>query len=809
MNQNFYIPPFLRGENSLNSFLKSREEKDSHLPFPLDFDDLISTKRAFLLGEPGYGKSRLLQEIVKRTEKKPQFQCCLIDLKKVSGTIEEFIKKKSTKRVSRKTHQFSSNFTLKNEEKIIICLDALDEVNQSNFLDIVDSIIDFATTYDKVQLIISCRTHHLLRNKEDFEELPFEVVEIFSFSIAQTAEFLKKACPALNNFTKEYIYEKLNTAKLIKYNNRRDTIATPRYLTYFAVLVEKHGLDKILTYSRSKLFEEFINNRIKEEEKKKAQIGQSYSSKIGIVKRVLEKLALVMELQRVNTITKEDFDTFLEDTSSSLLNQLDIEVFFDGTILNDKGDFIEFDNTEFQEYLAAKAIVELGNPEHTIYDVAIEPFLEKIYPSWRDVIPYLIEIKSSLLLPLLELAKRLKDSTLFFLIGYADMNYFSQRKAEKDKIFELIFQFYITKKSLFDFNLEDSLAPFYNHRKHQSLLITAIKASNLNDYDVETFRTNVAILLAKLFQNKNLFSKEEKKHWKSILKDFVFMDIKNDNRDVMQRFSLKAYGAACNSIEELDVFIPLYGRVTNSISYHLLSIHKKINPNHYNSINLFLKNLQRRKLLASAHFSEINTEEGAKNLFKLLIENSKQHQSQKYSNKDYLWLIKRMNENPFKELFNQFDKWWGEDLQNLVCELLIILGTERYYANQNISTDLVNVFKRNNNDAIFIFIDKLPQRILDKEGAWFIHEVMNRLFDFHQVDKLLAVVKQKFKDEKTGLYLLRTNPDKRIKNLEQKYFPEFYKKWLETSKSHQKRSDELGEEQNQWSKGVYKMPIKS
>ena len=65
-----------------------------------------------------------------------------------------------------------------------------------------------------------------------------------------------------------------------------------------------------------------------------------------------------MEIYQTNLLKKDElmsfFDDLQSDLTSILLQQIPVEVFYDKTALKDNIDTIEFDNTEFQEYLAAK-----------------------------------------------------------------------------------------------------------------------------------------------------------------------------------------------------------------------------------------------------------------------------------------------------------------------------------------------------------------------------------------------------------------------------------------------------------------------
>lgn len=95
-----YISPTLTssGANLLADFLHYTEEKPSSLPRggkSLKLEDLLQERSVCVFGEPGYGKSRLLQELYGSVEKDGT-PCVFIDLKQVGTTlitdyVEEYI----------------------------------------------------------------------------------------------------------------------------------------------------------------------------------------------------------------------------------------------------------------------------------------------------------------------------------------------------------------------------------------------------------------------------------------------------------------------------------------------------------------------------------------------------------------------------------------------------------------------------------------------------------------------------------------------------------------------------------------------
>ena len=82
---------------SVEQLLKSKAEHGDYDFFYDDkfsLKDIFAQKRLFILSEPGYGKTRLLKEIVLRSMEQNK-QGIFIDLKKVDIDIESFIARKT------------------------------------------------------------------------------------------------------------------------------------------------------------------------------------------------------------------------------------------------------------------------------------------------------------------------------------------------------------------------------------------------------------------------------------------------------------------------------------------------------------------------------------------------------------------------------------------------------------------------------------------------------------------------------------------------------------------------------------------
>ena len=82
------------------------------------------------------------------------------------------------------------------------------------------------------------------------------------------------------------------------------------------------------------------------------------SNKI-LVQRVLEKVAFVMEISRKDQISKDELYTILDGMKGNMTQMLIANfdlLFFQSRILKDTNGILQFENTELQEYLAAKEL---------------------------------------------------------------------------------------------------------------------------------------------------------------------------------------------------------------------------------------------------------------------------------------------------------------------------------------------------------------------------------------------------------------------------------------------------------------------
>lgn len=82
-----------------------------------------------------------------------------------------------------------------------------------------------------------------------------------------------------------------------------------------------------------------------------------------------------MEISRKDQISKDELYTILDGVKGNmtqiLIANLDL-LFFESRILKDTNGILQFENTELQEYLAAKELCRQDNIESVLYNVAVQ-----------------------------------------------------------------------------------------------------------------------------------------------------------------------------------------------------------------------------------------------------------------------------------------------------------------------------------------------------------------------------------------------------------------------------------------------------
>lgn len=603
-----YIIPNIRKFDSIKDF---NDAENHYIFYDTPFNELFNLDRAFIIGEPGYGKTRMMKEIVKLSENYGK-SSIFVDLKKVQGSLDEYIFKKSPiaiptdeiksedKLVSNNLIK-SSDFKLGSLDNCFICLDALDEVRSDSITVMIENIKEFMTLYPNTFIFISCRLNHFKKYQELFTDLDFAYVLIKSFSIEQTKQYLNRF-----NFHGENL-DKLT--KILRFDSRQLIIQVPRYLQMIGVLAKDKGIDYISQLNIADIFEYFIYNKLNEESKK---IEKRH---IEILKRILEKIALVMEIYQTNTLTKDELITFFDDIDSNLglsfLNQVPLDILYDRSLLKDNIDSIEFENTEFQEYLAAKEILRMGRVDQIVFDLAIDKNLREIYPSWFNTLKFLIDLDMTLLKSILDFGTSksavVRDEGYHKLLTSVQAERLSTEL--RIDIFEDVFNYYQSVLHWIDYSIAESLSYYID-----SSIINILSKDIDNPLCKALYirRVNSVSIITHLLE-RGILEIEQITYWKLKLVEFA-----NDSNPSLRRLSINAL----RNFNDLSLLkqIKTKSLSTTKIDYdELISACVDINPNDEYTIKVILEGLKNRTNTVIKCISKINSGIGIENLFKLLM----------------------------------------------------------------------------------------------------------------------------------------------------------------------------------------------
>ena len=718
-NSSIYIPPAIKFYSSFDEAIAADPEWHQHFSFKeekWEFKDLFNFLKTFIVAEPGYGKTRLLQEIVLKANNEGKKAIGVESKKIIEATVEEFILNQ-LKRVS----AFKSNgFELKNEEKIIICFDALDEVKPEDFSLTVEKIKTFLAEYKKITTIISCRWYFFQKHKELFIDLDFRYARIFPFSTEQVELYLEQNSISQGNI--ERIFSTLS------FHGRDLVIQTPRYLELLVSYIKDKGIENISGITKADLFEFFIYKKLEVEDK------NLNTQKRDLIKRVLEKLALIMEIYQTNLLKKDElmsfFDDLQSDLKSSLLQQVPFEVFYDKTVLKDNIDTIEFDNTEFQEYLAAKEIIRLGKNIRTIYELSVDSEIREIYPSWFNTLGFVVDLDISILKPLLDYGLIKKEITQdeeyhrFLTKVNVECLPVEKRKA----IFEQVFSYYQSVLHWIDWDIAKNLS--YYFEKSQLELIksyTDERRFKNNKTKRIVHLGNVAQIVGFILE-RNIFDNKEKAYWKQKL--IKFAKDKNEN-GVLQRKALFALGNFGDDtvIKKVE---SVWESKNNLVRDSFLGLCREINPNHDLSIKYFVEGTKQDPIYARYGLHKITEAQAVKKLLDDFIYDSSFleqfiHRESIFKDKDETFI-------------ENIEAVWGSDIKSKLQIIVQKAFESRHWYQARDSKFIRNIallLKKRNKSYLFDLISQIAKSTNLKENLYRFQNIFCTLLEKEQVEEFV------------------------------------------------------------------------
>lgn len=314
---------------------------------------IIKTHHLCIVGEPGIGKSRLLKELESSLSSKDVVKCNAVDfISKSIGT------------------------------DVIYCIvDALDEVESNQFSRVFREIKDFCENNKNTNVVFSCRKHYVASYAHIFSSFTdLSYIELLRLENESVRDILSSC-------SKQVISNIEKSKKML------DLLSVPRYLEYFI----EYQKENVNCKNIGQIFEQFVEKNILNAIDNYNHTQCDKNNLAILIQRVLEKIAFVMEIGRLDSITKDELYTILDGISGNMtqmvLSNLSL-LFFENRILKETNGVLMFPDTEIQEYLAAKELCRHDNIESVLYDIAVCHDIKHIYPNWLDVIPHVSYTRS-------------------------------------------------------------------------------------------------------------------------------------------------------------------------------------------------------------------------------------------------------------------------------------------------------------------------------------------------------------------------------------------------------------------------------
>ncbi len=644
-------------------------------------DDLFRVKRSFVITEPGYGKTRLLKEIESESQNR-NIKGKFVDLKHVDCNLEEYLRNELSQK----------NIDLENSDSFIICLDALDEVNSQDFSRVVKWIKDFSRKFNHINLVLSCRLIYIKRYPELFTNSEFTFFDIRSFNEDQIEYYLQSN---LNTDSRPYIERILD---IFRVENREIPIDIPRYLEMIVDLVNRDGSEGLIRLTRAELFDYCIYKKLEIEEKKFNRQQKE------LTKRTLEKLALMMEMNQTNTLSKDDLMTFFDDVKSNLnigfLQQVPVDIFYDRSLLRNNID------SNVQEYLAAKEIKRLGRVDQVVFDLAFDKQLREFYPSWINPLEFLMELDGSIFKPILQFElsrpQNKRTGTCHRLLTRVKVENLSED--DREKVFWHVFSYYQEDLQEIPIIIARKLSlyfdPSWNNRLKQD------SGDSLDSGESRLIRRrNLAYLLAFLFENVNLKA-EDIRYWKERLIEFAKDD--SDSNKMCVLFALE-------QLKDLKVIQRVYhtfrGNTGWDVGKQLIDICMEIDANDPFSVKCLADGILGNRNYAIEGLNNLTEKEAIILLFDELI-----------TNRNFLDPREMLHWGEWCDRFiGNMKSILDADIENKVKEFIqkvIIPRGSRPGINSEFVRALVKALKEKDDGYIFELISEIKEAQEGKLISW-------------------------------------------------------------------------------------------
>lgn len=638
ISKEIYINPAIKLHSSFAEAKKFFDDLGGMDLFGDDKNILISDvaqgKRNLIIGEPGVGKTKLLEKIKEHFDLNNE-RTVFISLKErnVIEQIEKFLQEKSDK-------------------EGIIFLDALDEVQTNMFSEVLQKIEKTSEEYPNVAIYLSSRWVFINKYANSFPSYRF--VSVLPFTQPQVRKYLINA-----GRSNEDIDTLLH--RIMPFNHRMLIIQIPRYLFFLNDFIEKNGINAAAQISRNELFEYFIYSKLDVEEKLD-------TNKRAITKRVLEKLALIMETYQTNVITQDELMTFFDDLKSDLktaaIFQIDLGIFFEHSLLKVSQEGlgkIEFENTEFQEYLAAKEITRFSDPSRTTFSFAVDQNLKEIHPTWFNAITFLVDMQQDLLEQLMEFSgilsvekyKAVDDGFMTFLSRINPKSISSQLK---QRLFIDVLNYHQAICQWIPGHLASAMTGFFDSSLEPILKKSVEEAKLKEAANRFVPLSNIAYIVGNLLEQKISI---DNKYWRKELISYVADENENG---VLQRHALFALGRIKDPsvIKELP---DLTGFSDELVVREFIMACIELNPDDDRSLEFFINATKRDEFYGRYGFFAIKNNASIKKFLKAFNDDED-------FRREFLKDASLFNDKDF-ELVKNIEENFDDEIGELCKEVLI------------------------------------------------------------------------------------------------------------------------------------------
>lgn len=772
METQFYIQPNLEilTVNEINTRPKLGNRK-----YVKALNYLLEKEFNVIIGEPGEGKSRLLKELVIRANEYDT-QGIFIDLKsigreniaeKINSVSKTVVKPTDTNaNINRiKDHFYSTNFD--SSKEFFVCLDALDEVKRSNLDETIEKIRLFRNENPKTKIIVSCRNYIYRKSKNLFQEFEPNIFEVAPFTIYQVRNFLLN-----NDFSESEIEKVLDT---FQNGMRVTTLTTPRILEIFVNIKIREGVENALKKSKSQLLDTFIYENLRSEsEKTNRDLNE-------VIKRVLEKLALVMEVYQTNEITHDELMSFFDEINSNLsrlfFSQLTIDDFYDRYLLvgSKDGNHIQFQNAEFQEYLAAKEITRFTKIDQVTFDLTVDKQLREINPVWANTLKFIIELEPSLNILVTDFICNKSSTNNFSLLNSVILSdphiIAGLDTSTKEQVFEKVF----STHNQFGLSLSAAIAEKMTWYCSESQAAEIRKSIESSQFDKNSVADNFHFMAHNLIANGKVVVD-------NLLVEKFCEIIKDSNQsDYIKRMSLKSLSHS-NDIQILKELYASNIKGNNELRDQFLISARKIDPNDFLVIDLTIENMKADRLNSySRDLNEITSPDSINYFLKSLLSQVEELQ---YSS---------FHIDSFKatEIVSNIEKAWNNDIRNSLVDL--ILSPEFDPRHDDFSHQLIFLLGKMEPKFLFDYL----KLVIDSESKdWFkSNEIFLRLVNDNNVDTFLKSIESESSLREAIAWMILQNRASEISNrttimdTANKYLAPEMKKLEEQWQENEKRWD--------------------